>query len=241
MKTFLEPWEVSLLEDNAVTYDRRKLEWVPCLRDQLLIRLLFRTGCRVSEALGVGVEDLDLEQRILKIIREKERLRLFHTCGRRLSRSDVFCSGCGLKVTAVERRLQETRKQRLIPLDKGTLAMLREFIDRGGPVPKDGRRLLFGIGRNQARHIIVLAAKRAGLGPLTNTETGQEHQVSPHRLRDAFATMAVAQDGSTDAIRLLQEQLGHENIGTTMKYRKVAGKEQRDWYNKLWDDESAKP
>lgn len=241
MKTHLEPWEVDLLEKNAVTYDRRHLEWVPCLRDQLLIRLLFRTGCRVSEALGVGVEDLDLEQGLLKIVREKERLRLFHGCGRRLSRSDVFCSGCGQKVTDVERRLQETRKQRLIPLDKGTLAMLREFIDRGGPVPKDGRRLLFGIGRNQARHMIVLTAKRAGLGPLTNTETGKEHQVSPHRLRDAFATHAVSMDGSTDALRLLQEQLGHENIGTTMKYKKVEGKEQREWYDRLWEKKSREP
>ena len=241
MKTHLEPWEVDLLEQNAKTYDRRKLEWVPCLRDQLLIRLLFRTGCRVSEALAVGVDDVDLEQRIVKIIREKERLRLFHACGRRLSRTDVFCPGCGQKVTDVEKRLQETRKQRLIPLDKGTVAMLREFIDRGGPVLKDGRRVLFGITRNQARHVIVLAAKRAGLGPLTNTETGREHGVSPHRLRDAFATMAVSLDGSTDALRLLQETLGHKNIGTTMKYKKVEGTEQRDWYNKLWEDKSHEP
>ncbi|MBA7685814.1 hypothetical protein ES703_94242 [subsurface metagenome] len=45
--------------------------------------------------------------------------------------------------------------------------------------------------------------------------------------------MAVQQDDSTDAIRSLQEQLGHANIGTTMKYRKIAGKEQRKWYDKL--------
>ena len=236
MKTFLEPWEVELLEENALTFDRRNLEWVSCLRDKLLIRLLFRTGCRVSEALALGVDDVDLEQHIVKIIREKERLRLFHACGRRLSRTDVFCPGCGLKVTDVEKRLQETRKQRLIPLDKATVVMLRRFIDRGGPVAKDGRRLLFPIGRNQARHMIVLAAQRAGLGPLTNPESGKEHGISPHRLRDAFATMAVEQDGSTDGLRLLQEQLGHQNIGTTMRYRKVEGKELRSWYEKLWKD-----
>lgn len=236
MKTFLEPWEVALLEENAVTYDRRANEWVPCLRDQLLIRLLFRTGCRVSEALGVGVDDMDLEQGILKIVREKERLRLFHACGRRLSRSDLFCSGCGQKVTEVEKRLQETRKQRLIPLDKGTRVMLKDFIDRGGPVPKDGRQLLFPIGRNQARHMIVLAAKRAGLGTLTNPETGREHQVSPHRLRDAFGTMAMQMDDSGEGQRLLQEHLGHAHFNTTAKYRKIGTKEQRDWYERLWKD-----
>ena len=239
IKTHLEPWEVSLLEDNALTFDRRAREWVPCLRDQLLIRLLFRTGCRVSEALGLSVEDLDLEQGIIKIIREKERLRLFHACGRRLSRSDIFCAGCGQKVTEVEKRLQESRRQRILPLDKGTLAMLREFIDGGGPIMKDGRQLLFPIGRNQARHMIVLAAKRAGLGPLTNPETGREHQVSPHRLRDAFGTMAMQMDDSGEGQRLLQEQLGHTSFNTTAKYRKVGSKEQRDWYERLWKD--AKP
>jgi len=52
-------------------------------------------------------------------------------------------------------------------------------------------------------------------------------------LRDAFAVMAVQADDSTDGVRMLQAQLGHQSIGTTMKYRKVAGKEQREWYDKL--------
>jgi len=34
---------------------------------------------------------------------------------------------------------------------------------------------------------------------------------------------------------MLQEQLGHANIGTTMRYRKVAGKELKDWYSRLWE------
>ena len=46
--------------------------------------------------------------------------------------------------------------------------------------------------------------------------------------------MAVQHDDSTDGIRMLQEWLGHANIGTTMRYRKVAGQELKDWYEKLW-------
>lgn len=61
-----------------------------------------------------------------------------------------------------------------------------------------------------------------------NPETGKVHGVSPHKLRDAFAIMAVQRDDSTDSIRMLQEQLGHVNIETTMRYRKVAGKELKD-------------
>lgn len=72
-----------------------------------------------------------------------------------------------------------------------------------------------------------------------NPETGRIHGVSPHRLRDAFAVLAVQRDDSTDGIRMLQEQLGHANIGTTMRYRKVAGKELKEWYQKLWEEKSS--
>jgi len=41
-KAYLEPEEVALLEQSATN-----------LRDRLLVRLLFRLGCRVSEALGL--------------------------------------------------------------------------------------------------------------------------------------------------------------------------------------------
>ena len=76
------------------------------------------------------------------------------------------------------------------------------------------------------------------MGKLVNPETGKLHNVSPHRLRDAFAVMAVRRDDSTDGIRMLQEQLGHASIATTMRYRKVAGDELRGWYEKLWEKEA---
>jgi integrase/recombinase XerD len=51
MKAYLEPHEVKQLEGQAT-----------CLRDKLLIRLLFRLGCRISEALVLRVEDIDFER-----------------------------------------------------------------------------------------------------------------------------------------------------------------------------------
>jgi integrase/recombinase XerD len=50
-----------------------------------------------------------------------------------------------------------------------------------------------------------------------------------------FAVMAVKKDDSADGIRLLQEHLGHQSIVTTMKYRKVSGEEQKEWYGRIWD------
>ena len=131
-------------------------------------------------------------------------------------------------------REKEYRRQRTLPLDSDTLGMLKEYIERGGPVVRDGKRLIFGINRHRAWQIIRECAERAGLPKLVNSETGKIHSVSPHRLRDAFAVYAVKTDDSGDGLRLLQEHLGHANIGTTMRYRKVAGQELKEWYQKLW-------
>jgi integrase/recombinase XerD len=69
---------------------------------------------------------------------------------------------------------------------------------------------------------------------MVNPETGCAKGVSPHRLRDAFAVNAVQVDDSGDGLRLLQEHLGHQNITTTMRYRKVSGEEHKEWYGKLF-------
>jgi integrase/recombinase XerD len=47
--------------------------------------------------------------------------------------------------------------------------------------------------------------------------------------------MAVKQNDSGDGLRMLQEHLGHQSITTTMRYRKVSGEEQKEWYSKLWE------
>jgi integrase/recombinase XerD len=130
---------------------------------------------------------------------------------------------------------QEHRRQRVLPIDNETLSMLREYIERGGPVLREGKRLIFGINRHRAWQIVKECAERAGLPKLINPETGKVHNVSPHRLRDAFAVHAVKLNDSGDGLRLLQEHLGHQSFNTTAKYRKVAGEEHREWYQHLWE------
>ena len=134
---------------------------------------------------------------------------------------------------------QEHRRQRVLPVDTETLKLLKEYIERGGPVVKEGKTLIFGINRHRAWQIVKECVERAGLPVLVNPETGRRHGVSPHRLRDAFAVHAVKLDDSGDGLRLLQEHLGHTSFNTTAKYRKVSGKEHKEWYQKLWQGESS--
>jgi integrase/recombinase XerD len=127
---------------------------------------------------------------------------------------------------------------RTLPLDQNTLEMLRNYIKRGGPVVRNGKELLFGINRRRAWQIIRECAEKAGLPSLVNQETGKRRGISPHRLRDAFAVHAMKVNDSGDGLRLLQEHLGHQSFNTTAKYRKVAGEELKEWYQKLWGEQS---
>ena len=224
MKAYIEPHEITLMEKVTTN-----------LRDRLLIRLLFHLGCRVSEALALTAEDIDFSRGTIIIKHLKDRLKLSCTgCGQRLGRSHVFCPKCGGKVEKAQAEQQKHRRQRVLPVDGETLSMLKDYIRRGGPVLQDGKRLIFGINRHRAWQIVRDCAERAGLSKLVNPETGRVHNVSPHRLRDAFAVHAVKLDDSGDGLRLLQEHLGHASFNTTAKYRKVSGKEHHDWYDKLW-------
>ena len=229
MKAYLEPDEAELMEDKTNN-----------LRDRLLIRLLFRLGCRVSEALALTTDDIDFAHGTVSIQHLKNRVKLMCPgCGARLGLEHLFCPKCGIKIGKVLTEQREHRRQRVLPLDCGTLNMIREYINRGGPVIRDNRKLIFGINRHRSWQVIRDCAEKAGLPKLVNPETGRLHNVSPHRLRDAFSVMAVQRNDSTDSVRMLQQHLGHHSISTTMRYRKVSGKEHCDWYRKLWKKDSS--
>lgn len=221
-KVYLEPQEVGKLEDAAIY-----------LRDKLLVRILAHTGCRISEALSLKPSDIDFDQGLITIKHLKARMKLScPNCGSRLSKKARFCPGCGQMVTEITSKEEKYQRVRSIPVDKETVTMLKEYIERGGA--NNGN--LFDINRSRAWQIIHDLAQRAGLPRLTHPESGKPHSVSPHRLRDAFAVMAVKLDDSGDSLRMLQEQLGHKSFDTTARYRKVAGEELKDWYKKLWED-----
>lgn len=224
MKTYVEPSEVTLLEEVATN-----------LRDKLLIHLLFHLGCRISEALALAVEDVDFERGTVTIKHLKTSLKLSCSqCGQRIGRSHTFCPRCGNRITKAQAEQLERRRQRMLPLDADTLDMLKEYVKRGGPVVRDEKKLFFPIRRHRAWQLITECAEKAGLPKLVNPETGKIHNVSPHRLRDGFAIHAVKLDDSGDGLRLLQEHLGHRSFDTTARYRKISGTEHQEWYSKLW-------
>src|SRR4030042_6038595 len=114
MKAYLEPEEVALMEKAAIY-----------LRDKLLIRVLFHLGCRVSEALGLEVKDIDFTQGMVTIEHLKSRIKLAcPKCSAQLGKSHIYCPKCGVKVEEAVAREQEHRRMRTLPLDGDTLEML---------------------------------------------------------------------------------------------------------------------
>jgi len=229
-KSYLEANEVESLERAATN-----------LRDRLLIRLLSHLGCRISEALGIAVGDIDLDNHTITIQHLKTRMKLScPKCNVRLGKSHTYCPKCGAKVEKTIAEEKEHRRVRTLPIDGETLRMVKDYISRGGPVICGGQRLIFGINRHRGWQIIRDCAERAGLPKLTNPETGRVHNVSPHKLRDFFSVRAVKRDDSGDGLRMLQEHLGHQSIATTMRYRKVAGDELKTWFRKIWEEEDGR-
>ena len=176
MKTYLELNDIEKMEQAA-----------SCLRDLLLIRLLFHLAARIYEVLSITEDDIDMVNGLVNIIHLKTRSKLLCPhCESRLSRSSSFCSKCGIKIDKAKLEEQEHRKFRSIPIDKETLSMLKDHIDQGGPILKNGKKLIFGINRHRGWQIVRSCAEKAGLSNLLNPDTGKIRGISPHRLRDAF-------------------------------------------------------
>lgn len=222
MKAYLEVRDLDLLEQSATN-----------VRDRLLIRLLGRTGCRISEALALRPEDVDYARQTLRIPHLKARVRLLcPACSARLARMHRYCPGCGGHVAKPIQRKQLQHRLRRIQVDRQTTDMLKGFIAAKRQTGRQVERV-FGISAHQAWVVVRRVAAGAGLGRLESPETGRPRGISPHRLRDAFATVASQRDDSMEGLRMLQEQLGHSNINTTARYRKVSGQEQKQWYLKV--------
>ncbi len=228
-KEYLDMDETIKLEEAALYF-----------RDQVLIRILRRLGCRISEALGIEVKHVDFKNRTITI--EHEKVRIKRWCPFclnkgdkvRLSKKAKFCPVCGENIAKMVEDSRKDREYRCLPVDEASLKMVKEYIERGGPIQvKDGRLLLFGITRQYAWQIVKTCAERANLPKIINVKHQVVHNVSPHKLRDAFATNAANADSSMEGMRRLQEHLGHQEINTTMKYVRVTGQQHRDWFEKV--------
>ncbi len=221
IKTYLTPKEIDSL-----------IEVTDNLRDRLIIRFLFRAGCRVSELLSLRLDNIDWGSGMIMIRHLKSMPRKkCSSCGKSVGRRVQFCPYCGSPPGKVE--VKEEERFRLIALDQETLEMARRYVD--GRSADSG--LLIPLTRQMVDHIVKQAARKAGLGGkiLLNPETGRMHQVSAHRFRDALALRWLEKRGDIEGMKGLQEHLGHKDFSTTMRYEKLAPGKVKEIYKEVFE------
>jgi integrase/recombinase XerD len=171
------------------------------LRDRALLEVLYGTGARISEAVGLAVDDVDFDAGVVRLFGKGSRQR-------------VVPLGSYAR-TSLERYLRLGRPVLLASAPspakpaRAMTATVRGavFVNaRGGQ-----------LSRQSAWTVLRAAAERAGL-------TGA---ISPHTLRHSFATHLL--DGGAD-VRVVQELLGHASVSTTQIYTLVTVDRLREVY-----------
>jgi integrase/recombinase XerD len=175
------------------------------LRDRALLELLYASGARISEVVGLDVDDLD---------------RPLASAGEARAGADAPAGHANERGTGVVLVRGKGRRERLVPIGSYAMSAIEAYLVRGRPAlaaahptgrpapalflnARGGR-----LSRQSAWTVLVSAADRAGL----------PSDVSPHTLRHSFATHLL--DGGAD-VRAVQELLGHASVTTTQIYTLV--------------------
>ena len=178
------------------------------LRDRALLELLYGTGARISEAVGLDVDDLGL------VVPEDTAGRAGARPPAPLATVRLAGKGGRDRVVPVGRYAREALEAYLVRARPALAAAARRasaspavFLNaRGGRLTRQG-----------AWGVLKAAADRAGLGG-----------VSPHTLRHSYATHLL--DGGAD-VRVVQELLGHASVTTTQIYTMVTVDKLREVYS----------
>jgi len=180
-------------------------------RDRALLELLYGTGARISEAVGLDLDDLYLTGA--------------HGPDGAHGRDGAHGPD---GVPGTVRLAGKGGKQRIVPVGRYARAALDAYLVQARPAMAASARsgqaspavFLNARGgrltRQGAWGALRAAASRAGLA-----------EVSPHVLRHSFATHLL--DGGAD-VRVVQELLGHASVSTTQVYTLVTVDRLREVY-----------
>jgi integrase/recombinase XerD len=211
------------------------------LRDRALLELLYGTGARISEAVGLDVDDLGF----LAVAASAARASAGRASAGRASAGPAEPGLAGLALDdpvlagpvlagpqappATVRLAGKGGKDRVVPVGRYAREALEAYLVRARPTLAAAARRASAspavflnarggrLTRQGAWGVLKAAADRAGLGG-----------VSPHTLRHSYATHLL--DGGAD-VRVVQELLGHASVTTTQIYTMVTVDKLREVYS----------
>jgi integrase/recombinase XerD len=182
------------------------------LRDRALLEVMYACGLRATEAITLDLQDVDLEEGMLRARGKGSKERLIPIGRHAIGALRAWIAGGRpallgtLADSPSASRPPATRADRA-PAHAARAAQSALFLNRRGrPLTRQG---LYKIVQGHAR--------RAGL----------QDRMSPHTLRHTFATHLLA--GGCD-LRSLQEMLGHADLSTTQVYTHLSAETLKDVY-----------
>src|SRR3989441_1852877 len=164
-------------------------------RDHAILELFYASGLRLSELVGLDVEDLNLSAKMVRVLGKgrKERIVPFNNSTAAAMRA--YLKDRELLVRGV--RLQPDRRLRRNGPPKGGRHVRDEplFVNYRG-----GRLTVRSVDRLVRRHVAACGARFG---------------ISAHALRHSFATHLLQRGAD---LRAIQELLGHARLSTTQRY-----------------------
>jgi integrase/recombinase XerD len=148
-------------------------------------------------------------------LRDRAILEMLYATGARASEvSDMTLQSVNREVGYVH-AVGKGRKERIVPVGRPALEALDAYLTQERPKQdrrQDPHLFLTHTGRRMGRETLWRLVKKYAL------RAGVSRRVSPHTLRHSFATHLL--EGGAD-LRVVQEMLGHVDIGTTQIYTHV--------------------
>lgn len=179
------------------------------LRDRALVEFLYATGARVSEAVGLKFEDIDLAESVVRLSGkgQKQRLVPLGKCAVSALRDyldkarPILASRAQKSEASASTASNSSSKSSLNSSNASSKSANSHMIF----LNKRGKSL----SRQSAWEAISHAGKMAKIGK----------ELHPHTLRHSFATHLIS--GGAD-VRTVQELLGHASVTTTQIYTHIS-------------------
>jgi len=181
-------------------------------RDRAILELFYASGLRLSELVGINLEDLNLSGRMVRVMGKgsKERLLPFNQNTATALRAWM----ADRSVILAARQDRAGRRRAIAPRRKLLAAGHRTPIDPLFLNARGGRLSGRSVDR-MLRRYVALCSTRLG--------------ISPHALRHSFATHLLQRGAD---LRAIQELLGHSRLSTTQRYTHVNAAQLIDVYRK---------
>lgn len=168
------------------------------LRDRALVEFLYATGARVSEAVGLKFEDIDLAESVVRLSGKGQKQRLVPIGKCAVSALRDYLDKARPILESRAQKSQAAAKSQVNSSSKSANSHII-FLNKRGK----------SLSRQSAWEAISHAGKMAKIGK----------ELHPHTLRHSFATHLIS--GGAD-VRTVQELLGHASVTTTQIYTHIS-------------------